>query len=79
MAVKIFFFAQASGWMGRRFLERDLAAPMTLSALLEDAAFENLRGRLRGTRFAVNREFAALTDIVRDGDELAVLPPVSGG
>lgn len=28
---------------------------------------------------AINREFSALEDELRDGDELALLPPVAGG
>ena len=28
---------------------------------------------------AVNREYAGLTVVLRDGDEVALLPPVSGG
>jgi len=30
-------------------------------------------------RFAVNDEFAGATVVLRDGDTLALLPPVSGG
>lgn len=79
VSVKILFFAQAAGWMGRRSLERDLPAPTPLGALLEDPAFDELRGHLQGTRFAVNHEFAELATRIHDGDEVAVLPPVSGG
>jgi molybdopterin converting factor small subunit len=28
---------------------------------------------------AVNREYAGLSTVLRDGDEVALLPPVSGG
>jgi molybdopterin converting factor subunit 1 len=31
------------------------------------------------TRFARNGELAAGTELVRDGDEIALLPPVGGG
>jgi molybdopterin synthase catalytic subunit len=39
-------------------------------------AFEKLAGRLR---VAVNREFASDDALLADGDEVAFLPPVSGG
>ncbi len=35
---------------------------------------------MRGTlAFAVNGEYARVNDLVSPGDEVAVLPPVSGG
>lgn len=38
-----------------------------------------LRELLPALRVAVNQEFAALAQELRDGDELALIPPVSGG
>lgn len=34
---------------------------------------------LRATMFAVNREYAGADDPLKDGDELALIPPVAGG
>jgi molybdopterin converting factor small subunit len=36
-------------------------------------------GWTRSIAVAVNREYARLEDVLRDGDEVALLPPVSGG
>jgi molybdopterin converting factor small subunit len=33
----------------------------------------------RSLAVAVNREYSSLTAVLRDGDEVALLPPVSGG
>jgi len=38
-----------------------------------------LASRRRSTVLAVNREFARGETVIHDGDEVALLPPVSGG
>ncbi len=50
------------------------------------AAWAALKGRVpalagfeKSALFAVNEEHARATDALRDGDTLAVFPPVSGG
>lgn len=54
----------------------------TVSEALEAAKEkfgERFSAVLDGSRVWVNGEPAELTDRLRDGDEVAVLPPVSGG
>jgi molybdopterin converting factor subunit 1 len=41
--------------------------------------FPAIRGRLASTAVAVNREYVARSAALRDGDEVALIPPVSGG
>jgi molybdopterin converting factor subunit 1 len=41
--------------------------------------FPNTRRLIERSRFAVNQQFAELDTQLTDGDEVAVLPPVSGG
>lgn len=79
MAVRILFFAQAATWSGCKELERNIKGPLLLSELLSWKELAGLKERLRGVRFAVNRCFADGGTLVKDGDEVAVLPPVSGG
>ena len=59
----------------------DVAAGTTAGAVFDDAAqrdprFEALRGSLL---VAVNADFSARERVLEDGDEVAFLPPVSGG
>ncbi len=54
----------------------------------EGSSVGDLVARVRGDKngplwgsiaVAVNREYAAFSTVLRDGDEVALLPPVSGG
>ncbi len=59
----------------------DVRDGATISALRELLAeqFPVLRDVLRQTAFAVNREYASNGTALADGDEVAAIPPVSGG
>jgi len=74
-------FGQVREWMGTPTLELDIAIPATVKT-----AFETLKARHprladmeRSLLFAVNEEYASLSQPLSDGDRLALLPPVSGG
>jgi molybdopterin converting factor small subunit len=41
--------------------------------------FPELRDLLQTTAVAVNREYATPQTVIRPGDEVALIPPVSGG
>ena len=77
--IRILFFAQAAAWAGRKELERELIKPIPLAEFLKWKELSGLNDRLKGVRFAVNREFANVETLIKDGDEVAILPPVSGG
>ena len=81
MTITIRLFAilrQQAGWQQRQF---ELAAPATV----EDAwralvAQQPALGPSRPiVRFAVNRRYATSDQALADGDELVLIPPVSGG
>jgi molybdopterin synthase catalytic subunit len=48
-----------------------------VSTLVNDGTFT--REAMRSAAVAVNREYASPEQVLRDGDEVAILPPVSGG
>lgn len=81
MRVQVLLFGALREAAGARELAVTLSEPAcvaTLQAQLEaeQPAFGKLAGRLR---VAVNREFAEPGRALADGDEVAFLPPVSGG
>ena len=76
MKVTVRLFAQLRERAGRRELELDLPDGARVRDAL--AALDDLAAGLPVV-LAVNREYAAETDVLHAGDELALIPPVSGG
>lgn len=81
LAVTVRLFAVAAETVGVK--EQVLSLPA--GARIADAEAALLAGRpelaniLTTTAFARNRRYARRDEPLADGDELAVLPPVSGG
>lgn len=80
MALKLLFFAQCADWVGSGKIEFALKKPESLAQLVQSVpelipVFKN-RNILK---VAVNQEFSDFNAEVKDGDEVAFLPPVSGG
>lgn len=79
MTVRVLLFASARDRLGRGELAIELPEGARIAELLESPALAALAPMLGSLRYAVNEEFAALGSRVRDGDVVALLPPVSGG
>ncbi|GAC1417429.1 MAG: hypothetical protein NVSMB64_27320 [Candidatus Velthaea sp.] len=78
---RVLAFARLRDLFGFGEREFEFAAGTTLDALWAqlargDADATNLRA---STRFARNGEIARGGDVVLDGDEIALMPPVGGG
>lgn len=78
--VTVKLFAAAADAVGRRTLEGDWAG-LTPAQLLELLAqqYPNLARLVAVLSVAVNREYATADRVLADGDEVALIPPVSGG
>ena len=81
MNIEVLFFAAARDAAGRSKAMLTLLAGTTagsaLGLLLEQQpALRTLQGSLR---LAVNEEFVDAGRVLREGDRLALIPPVSGG
>lgn len=60
---------------------RELEQGATVGSLVSELRAENLiaASALASAAVAVNQEYVKATHVLRDGDEVALLPPVSGG
>jgi molybdopterin converting factor small subunit len=74
--IRVLAFARYRECLGFSELELDLPSPPTLAALLADP---RLRALPDAALFAVNQTFRGREAPLADGDEVALLPPVSGG
>jgi molybdopterin converting factor subunit 1 len=81
MRVTVRLFARLRELSGTTELSLGLAEGATARHAWDALAgeFPALTDYERAISCAVNQEYAAWTTILRDGDEIAFLPPVSGG
>ena len=69
-------FARYRILLGFESMDLPLPGPATLGALLQVPAFAKLPAE---ALLAVNQRFAERSHPLADGDEVALMPPVSGG
>jgi len=79
--ITLLLFGQAREWAGASSIDLELDPPATV-----DTAFATLKARhprladmQNSLLFAVNEEYASRDKPLSDGDQVAVIPPVSGG
>ena len=79
--LKVLFFASCREAVGRRETSVVLDGPSTVAGLLDTLCREHPSlGPLSGSlQVAVNAEYASREARLHDGDEVALIPPVSGG
>lgn len=74
--ITVLAFARYRALLGFERIEVPWAQAATLAALLEDPRFEPLP---KEALLAVNQAFVKRDARLDDGDEVALMPPVSGG
>jgi molybdopterin synthase catalytic subunit len=81
MRARVLFFGQLKDVVGRSTEERDFAAGTDLGAVFDAYAGEYPQLRLMAGSIVMarNQEFASRATALAEGDEIAFLPPVSGG
>src|ERR1051325_11068106 len=79
--IRVLFFGDARDVVDSNPLELSVDAPATVSSAFQNlvARFSQLERFGRSLLFAVNQEYATPETPLKENDELAVFPPVSGG
>lgn len=81
ISVSILLFAHYVDVMGSSQMSYTCATGSSVSQLLNslEAQFPALVPINSAIRIAVNQEFCERSTILNDGDEVAIMPPMSGG
>jgi molybdopterin converting factor subunit 1 len=77
--VQVKFFAIFREMLGVKTEEKTIAAGTTVEQLWKEYAARNPRATNIRAAYAVNQKLVAADYVLRDGDEVGFLPPVSGG
>ncbi len=81
MKVRVKLFAAFREVVGTKEEEIDLPVGTTVSGLLDDyiRRFPALERYREHIILSVNREYGAPSRVLKEGDEVSFLPPVTGG
>jgi molybdopterin converting factor subunit 1 len=81
MIVKVMLFAAARELAGHEVIAAKLMSDHTVAALRKRLSdnFPALAPLLAKSAIAVNQDFAEDSHVLSDSDEVAIIPPVSGG
>jgi molybdopterin synthase catalytic subunit len=81
MKVKVLFFASCRDIAGCREKDWVIREGTTVSDLKGDliSAYPGLQGLRNSLAVAVNTDYCGDSTVLRDGDQVALIPPVSGG
>ena len=81
MRVKVRLFARLRDLVGSGELDRDVPAGATVRTVWDGLVrdYPDIAPYAESMSCAVNIDYARLTTAVSEGDEVAFLPPVSGG
>lgn len=81
MKIKVKFFAILRERAGAGEISKDVHDGCTVAQLWESLQqdYPKLAGPTFRLLYAVNQSYVTTEQILKDGDEVAIIPPVSGG
>jgi molybdopterin synthase catalytic subunit/molybdopterin converting factor small subunit len=81
MRIRVLLFGQLKDIIGRQEDSLELEPGVSLSAVMTHYAqrFPVFQGLTASIACSINQEYAPLSSVLHEGDEVGLLPPVSGG
>lgn len=79
MQVRVLCFGVLKDWLGGPASTAELPEGATVAALLARLSADRPANALQGIAVSVNAEYAGKDQVLHEGDEVGLLPPVSGG
>jgi len=81
LIVKVLFFASLKDITGESGIDLELDENADVESLKVEVTsmYPKLKPFMSFVKIAINQEFAEANSVIKNGDELAILPPVSGG
>ena len=76
--ITVLFFAHLQDQVGQEKVELD-SGTITIAELKQRLMKEYNFSSLEQVMFAINEEYAENDDLIKQGDTVALIPPVSGG
>lgn len=79
MRIRVLYFGVLKDVMGRSGAEMEFEEGASVAEVLAVHRASAKATVWESVAVAVNQEYARVGDVLKDGDEVALLPPVSGG
>jgi molybdopterin converting factor subunit 1 len=81
MRIRVLLFGQLKDIVGRQEESLELEPGSRLSSVMAHYAgrYPGFQGLANSIACSINQEYAPVTAVLKEGDEVGLLPPVSGG
>ena len=81
MRIKVLYFSSVKDKIGMSSEDIELAENSTVNDLVKllSEKYPQIKDSLQNSMFAINEEYASTDKKLKEGDTVAIIPPVSGG